>query len=185
MGIMTVSLLYVSSYGAVFRDRDVSLPGPGVPGGDVRPPHIELLSPRPWPRVCAEQLRQPSVRPSDDDEGDEDVLENVEDEVVDEDEVKADLDRLLQDVENEKYEDWNAKKELVGGKEYAGLGKSTNISLISSKLSWGPSIFASINKLKTEIISNTVTFLDLIKLFADMRRSICVRKMSRLNPSVM
>ena len=45
------------------------------------------------------------MRPSDDDEGDEDVLENVEDEVVDEDEVKADLDRLLQDVENEKYED--------------------------------------------------------------------------------
>ena len=45
------------------------------------------------------------MRPSDDDEGDEDVLENVEDEVVEEDEVKADLDRLLQDVENEKYED--------------------------------------------------------------------------------
>ena len=45
------------------------------------------------------------MRPSDDDKGDEDVLENVEDEVVDEDEVKADLDRLLQDVENEKYED--------------------------------------------------------------------------------
>ena len=80
-----------------------------------------------------------------DDERNKDTFDNIKEEIKDEDKVEADLYRLLQNAEKEKNKDRNTQQELVNGKKYAGLTKSKNISLVSSKLHRGSSIFASKN----------------------------------------
>ena len=62
----------------------------------------------------------------DDDQGDEDALHKVQPEEVAEHKVEEDLHRLLQDVENDKYEVSHAKKQLVDDEKNTGLLKCNN-----------------------------------------------------------
>ena len=78
-----------------------------------------------------------------DEERNKDTFDNIKNEIKDQDKVEADLYRLLQNTENEENKNRNTEHELVDGKKYAGLIKSENVSLVSSKLHWGSSIFAS------------------------------------------
>ena len=96
-----------------------------------------------WYWGVSKQLRQFGVRSFKDNERNKDTFHNIKDEIKEEDKVEADLYRLLQNAEDEENKDRNTEHKLVDGKKYAGLIKSENISLVSSKLHRGSPIFAS------------------------------------------
>ena len=84
----------------------------------------------------------------DDDQGDEDALHKVQAEEVAEHKVEEDLHRLLQYVENDKYEVSHAKKQLVDDEKNTGLLKCKKVALVSSKSNRSSTSFASENTTK-------------------------------------
>ena len=91
-----------------------------VPGRDHGAPDIKLPPPR-LRGGRAEQLGQSGAGGGDNDQGQDHTLHQVQAEEIAEDKVAEDLDRLLHEVENHKYEIGHTKKNLVGDEKQAGL----------------------------------------------------------------
>ena len=90
----------------------------------------------------------------DDDQGDDDALHKVQAEEVAEHKVEEDLYRLLHDVENDINENSHAKKKLVEDKKHAGLLKSKEVALVSSKMNRSSTSFTPKQIIKLKLILN-------------------------------